>query len=83
MLLYVVSHFHSCRGVIVYTVAERAALAAFAEHPGAWEVVTWPDHARAIAFWRRTIARAHGSEFSETAVDHAWGPRIAFRFEQH
>lgn len=64
-------------------VAERAALAAFAEHPGAWEVVTWPDHARAIAFWRRTIARAHGSEFSETAVDHAWGPRIAFRFEQH
>ncbi len=60
-------------------VAEQAA-AGFARHPGTWEVVTHPPNVRAIAFWRRVIARATIGDVREEEVDHAWGRKVAFTF---
>ena len=37
-------------------VAERAATEGFDRHRGKWEVVTYPTHARSIAFWRRVVS---------------------------
>ncbi|MEQ8848299.1 hypothetical protein [Botrimarina sp.] len=61
-------------------VAEQAAIEGFNGRPGKWEVVTWPTHARAIAFWRRVINGYTSGEYTEAEVDHAWGRRVAFRF---
>lgn len=69
---------HAYRGGIV---AEEAAAQGFDRHRGKWEVVTWPTHLRAIAFWRRVLGRhAHGG-FEEGEIDHPWGRRFAFRFD--
>jgi len=62
-------------------VAQEAARSGFERHPGSWEVVTYPDHARAIRFWRRTIGAYTSGEFSEAELDHAWGRKVAFQFE--
>ena len=69
---------HACRGK---GVAERAAIGGFERHRGLWEVVTWPTHARAIAFWRRVIGSYASSGHAEEEVDHPWGRRVAFRFD--
>jgi aminoglycoside 6'-N-acetyltransferase I len=61
-------------------VAERAAIEGFERHRGRWEILTWPAHARALAFWRRVLgAAAH--EHSEREVDRPWGKRVAFSFD--
>jgi len=62
-------------------VAERAALEGFDLHRGRWEVVTWPTHARAIAFWRRVVGSFVSTRHSETQVDHPWGRRVAWTFD--
>ena len=62
-------------------VAERAAIRGFELHRGRWEIVTWPSHARAIAFWRRVVRSYASNGHSEEEVDHPWGRRIAFRFD--
>jgi len=69
---------HACRGK---GVAEAAALQAFDMHRGRWEIVTWPTNTRAIAFWRRLISRHIPSGYSEKEIDHPWGRRVAFRFD--
>ncbi|QDU83765.1 hypothetical protein Pla163_08660 [Planctomycetes bacterium Pla163] len=70
---------HAYRGT---EVAERAAIAGFERHSGSWEIVTWVDNVRAIAFWRRAIGTFTAQRFSEdTAIDHPWGPRVRFRFD--
>lgn len=69
---------HAYRGSAV---AERAAIEGFERHRGAWEVVTYPTHLRAIAFWRRVISRYMAMRFAEDEVDHPWGRRVAFRFD--
>ncbi|MCA9999044.1 MAG: hypothetical protein KDE56_24945 [Anaerolineales bacterium] len=61
-------------------VAERAAIDGFNRHRGGWEVVTHPTHLRAIGFWRRVINRYTSGQFLEAEVDHPWGRRAAFRF---
>lgn len=68
---------HAYRGS---STAERAAVEGFNRHRGAWEVVTYPTHLRAIAFWRRVVSRYRSMRFSEDEVDHAWGRRVSFRF---
>jgi aminoglycoside 6'-N-acetyltransferase I len=60
--------------------AERAAVAGFTQHRGEWEVVTYPTHLRARAFWRRVIRRYTSMQFSENEGDHPWGRRVSFRF---
>ena len=62
-------------------VAARAALEGFDRHRGRWEIVTWPAHARAIAFWRRMVGSYAANGHSEEEVDHPWGRRVAFRFD--
>ena len=62
-------------------VAERAAVEGFDRHRGKWEVVTYPTHARAIAFWRRVLGNYASGEYSENEVDHAWGRKVAFSFQ--
>ena len=44
---------HAFRG---RSVAEQAAIEGFNRHKGKWEVVTYPTHLRAIAFWRRVVS---------------------------
>jgi predicted acetyltransferase len=61
--------------------AERAAMQGFDRHRGRWEVVTYPSHERGIAFWRRVIGEYASMRFSEGEVDHPWGRRVAFRFD--
>ena len=69
---------HAYRGS---SAAEHAAVEGFNRHRGTWEVVTYPTHLRAIVFWRRVVSRYRSMRFSEDEVDHAWGRRVAFRFD--
>ncbi|MEM9818726.1 MAG: hypothetical protein AAF827_20275 [Cyanobacteria bacterium P01_D01_bin.6] len=78
---FVVNEFfvlHAFRGK---GIAERAAVEGFEQHRGQWEVVTWPTHARAIAFWRRVISHYVSNRYSESEIDHPWGRRVAFSFD--
>lgn len=78
---FVVHEFFVLRGFRGKGVAERAAVEGFDRHRGRWEIVTWPTHARAIAFWRRVVGRCAPNGHSEEEVDHPWGRRVAFRFD--
>jgi aminoglycoside 6'-N-acetyltransferase I len=60
--------------------AEQAAVEGFNQHRGEWEVVTYPTHLRARAFWRRVVSRYTSMRFSENEIDHPWGRRVSFRF---
>lgn len=62
-------------------VAEKAAIQGFQRHRGKWEVVTWPENARAIAFWRRVVQDYALNAVVEEVVNHPWGRRVAFRFD--
>jgi aminoglycoside 6'-N-acetyltransferase I len=73
---FFVLHPHRGKGV-----AERAAIAGFQAHRGVWEIVTWPTHARAIAFWRRVVGRHAPQGYAKSEIDHPWGRRVAFRFD--
>ncbi len=69
---------HAYRGS---DVAERAARLGFERHPGSWEVVTYPNHARAAAFWRRTCRGFSSDSYSEDERDHVWGRKLVFTFD--
>jgi predicted acetyltransferase len=69
---------HAYRG---NSAAERAAIAGFDRHRGKWEIVTYPAHGRAIAFWRKVVGRYTTMRFSEEELDHPWGRRVSFRFD--
>ena len=62
-------------------VAEQAARAGFELHRGQWEIVTYPSHARAIAFWRRVVLAQSSAALIEDAPDHPWGEKVSFRFD--
>ena len=62
-------------------VAEQAARAGFELHRGQWEIVTYPSHARAIAFWRRVVHAQSPAALIEEAPDHPWGEKVSFRFD--
>src|SRR5690606_29504234 len=68
---------HAYRGS---SVAQQAALEGFEKHKGLWEVVTYPTHVRAIKFWRRVIGQYTKDKFTEEELDHPWGRRVSFRF---
>lgn len=69
---------HAYRGV---GVAEQAARAGFELHKGQWEIVTYPSHARALAFWRRVVHAQSRAALIEEAPNHPWGERVSFRFD--
>ena len=61
--------------------AEQAAIAGFNRHRGKWVILTWPTHARAIAFWRRVVSSYAANGHSEQEVDLSWGRRVALSFD--
>jgi predicted acetyltransferase len=69
---------HAWRGSAV---GSQAAVQGFDRHRGRWELVTYPNHPRAIAFWRRTIDAYTQGRFEQEECDHAWGRKLAFRFD--
>ncbi|HCK64925.1 MAG TPA: hypothetical protein DHW49_01545 [Anaerolineae bacterium] len=69
---------HAYRGS---SVAEQAAIEGFEQHKGKWEIVTYPSHLRAIKFWRRVVGRYTSMQFTEEELDHPWGRRVSFRFD--
>jgi predicted acetyltransferase len=62
------------------SVTEQAAVQGFNQHRGTWEVVTYPTHLRAITFWRKVISQYTSTQFLEAEVDHPWGRKVAFHF---
>ncbi|MBX3000595.1 MAG: hypothetical protein KF893_18895 [Caldilineaceae bacterium] len=62
-------------------IGEKAAVDGFAMHKGKWEIVTYPNHARAIAFWRRVIHGYSRTGYAEDEMDHPWGRKVVFRFD--
>lgn len=78
---YVVHEFfilHPFRGK---GIAEQAAIQGFHKHKGKWEICTWPNHQRAIAFWRKTMSTYTSNQYTEKECDHVWGRRVVFSFE--
>lgn len=69
---------HAFRGA---GVAQRAACAGFENHRGQWEVVAEPKNLRAVAFWTRAIGEYAATSFHRAEVDHVWGRKVAFRFD--
>jgi predicted acetyltransferase len=62
-------------------VAEEAAIQGFLAHRGKWEVVTYPNHPQAIAFWRKVMRSYTANHYHEEEVDHPWGKKVAFTFD--
>ncbi|MBX2996965.1 MAG: hypothetical protein KF893_00535 [Caldilineaceae bacterium] len=62
-------------------IGEKAAVDGFAMHKGKWEIVTYPNHARAITFWRRVVDGYSRSGYAEDEMDHPWGRKVVFRFD--
>jgi predicted acetyltransferase len=77
---FVVHEFFVLHGYRGKGVAERAAIDGFNMHQGRWEIATWPTHARAIAFWRKVVSRYISIGHSEQEVDHPWGRRVTWSF---
>lgn len=51
------------------------------KHRGAWEVVTYTNAPRPIAFWRKTLPTCAAGDVVETEEDHPWGRKVVFRFD--
>ncbi|MFT4538468.1 MAG: aminoglycoside 6'-N-acetyltransferase I [Planctomycetota bacterium] len=62
-------------------VALEAVKQGFALHPGSWEVVTYPSHSRAIAFWMKATKGGGSDEVNGLEADHAFGRKVVFRFD--
>ena len=69
-------HAYRGRGI-----GDRAAAEGFDRHRGQWEIVTYPNHARAIRFWRKAVSGYASGEFSEAETDHVWGRKVVFGFD--
>lgn len=78
---FVVHEFFVLRAHRGKGVAERAVIEGFERHRGRWEVVTYPNYARGIAFWRRVVGRHSESNYTESEMDHPWGRKVVFRFD--
>lgn len=78
---FVVHEFFLLHAYRAKGVAEIAVTRGFDSHKGRWEVVTYPTQTRAIAFWRRVIGRYTNADFSEIEMDHPWGRKVVFRFD--
>lgn len=62
-------------------VAQTAAQLGIAKHRGSWEVVTYPNAARPIAFWRKALPSCASAGVAEIEADHAWGRKVVFTFD--
>ena len=78
---FAIHEFFVIRGERGTDAAEHAALAGIERHHGTWEIVTWPENAPAIGLWRRVAERVMPGGWREDEIDHPWGRRVRFRFE--
>jgi predicted acetyltransferase len=78
---FVVHEFFVARPFRASGVAMLAAQRGIERHRGAWEIVTYPPAARAIAFWRKTLPACASGALQETEEDHPWGRKVVFRFD--
>ena len=63
-------------------VAVQAAIDGFERHRGRWQIVTYPSNARGIAFWRKVFhGYANARNCTEDEIDHPWGRKVAFNFD--
>ena len=62
-------------------VGEQAAIQGFSIHSGKWEIVTYPTHVQAIAFWRKVLKSYTGKGYAENKANHPWGRKVVFSFE--
>jgi aminoglycoside 6'-N-acetyltransferase I len=69
---------HAHRGA---RVAEQAVIQGFDRHRGRWEVVTYPNHGRAVAFWRRVLGGYAPHGVRESEGEHVWGRKVIFKFD--
>lgn len=72
---FFVMHAYRGKGI-----AEQGAIEGFNNHKGKWEIVTPPTNKRAIAFWRKVVSSYTSNAYSEKELDHPWGRRVAFCF---
>lgn len=77
---FVVHEFFVARAHRGDGTAQRAAQRGIERHRGAWEVVTYPNAARPIAFWRRVLPLCATGPVTETEEDHPWGRKVVWRF---
>lgn len=78
---FVVQEFfllHAYRGK---GVAAIAVTRGFDSHKGRWEVVTYSAQTGVIAFWQKVIRRYSAAGISESEMDHPWGRKVVFRFD--
>lgn len=78
---FVVHEFFVLRAHRGGGLARAAAHAGFDLYRGRWQVVTYPSHARAIAFWRGTIDEYTGGDFVEREGEHHWGQKVIWEFD--
>jgi predicted acetyltransferase len=78
---FLVHEFFVLHGYRGKGIAERGAIEGFDRHKGQWVTVTYPTHARAIAFWRRVVSGYASNGHTEKEVDLSWGRRVALSFD--
>ena len=61
-------------------VSQKAAVQGFEKHKGTWEIVTHTNNDIAISFWRKVISNYTENNYSEKEIDHIWGRKISFNF---
>jgi predicted acetyltransferase len=62
-------------------VAARGVEETLRRHPGRWEICTYPNAARPIAFWRKVLPACARGAVGEALEDHEFGRRVVWRFE--
>jgi aminoglycoside 6'-N-acetyltransferase I len=78
---FVIHEFFVLRPFRGKGVAEQATIQGFHAHRGRWEVVTYPNHPRAIAFWQKVLRRYAPDKYTEKEIDHSWGRKVTFTFD--
>ncbi len=69
---------HAYRGT---KAGEMAVIEGFTLHRGKWEIVTYPNHHRGIAFWQKVHKGYTGKDIIGNEMDHPWGRKVVFRFD--
>lgn len=77
---YTVHEFFIVQAFRGTDVAQRAAQEGIEKHRGRWEVLTYPNGPRQVAFWRKTLATCATSEVDERVKQLELGQKTVFRF---
>lgn len=75
---YYVNEFFLLRPYRGKGIGERAAVEVFDKFHGQWELMVMPKNLRALAFWRKTIAKYMSGQFQEEVTGD--NDMVVFRF---